>query len=382
MPAPPISPELQLAAIRAQQDLRLRQLLAALRPQLDAEHLDTEIHPDCQMLAHSLAAHQDANRAVSQYFAVAMQQYDVVCRLLDLLFDPAETPKFMDFACGYGRLLRFLVHRLPREQIHAAEIQPDALAWVDQRYGVRTWASAPDPQDFRPDQRFDFIWVASLFSHLPDALFGPWLARLSELLSPQGVLCLSVHDEATLPPGMQVPESGLLYQAGSENPDLSPAIYGTTFVNPDYVQRAIAQHVGEGCRHYRLPRLLAHEQDVYVLTRGQRPLDALARMPRGTRGWLDELEADPQAGRLFLKGWAGSLDEPALAGVALQLAEHEELLATGEPRPQVAEVLGRAELASSGFSTTLPLPSGEPPWLALTTRSLDGHGDLIYAGCL
>jgi alkanesulfonate monooxygenase SsuD/methylene tetrahydromethanopterin reductase-like flavin-dependent oxidoreductase (luciferase family) len=46
-----------------------------------------------------------------------------------------------------------------------------------------------------PDTKFDFIWVASLFSHLSGPLFDAWLAKLSDSLSPRAVLCFSVHDE-------------------------------------------------------------------------------------------------------------------------------------------------------------------------------------------
>lgn len=345
--------------------------------------IDTEIHPDCQMLGHSLRVHDDVNRAVSQYFSVAMQQYQVVRQLIQRLFDEPAEIDFLDFACGFGRLLRFLVHSLPREHLYASEIQTEALAWVDERYGVQTLPSGPDPADFAPGRHFDMIWVASLFSHLPDALFRRWLSRLAESLSPGGVLCFSVHDEALLPPDMAVGDNGVLYIAGSENDGLDPAIYGTTFVTADYVQSVITQTMGEHARVRRLPRLLAHEQDVYVVTSAHGPdLSPLAEFQRGTRGWLDELEVDQAAGTLWLKGWAGSLDEIGLAHVEVRLNDRVIQHKANEPTPRVAEVLGRPELARSGFSLSLPLPPGTDPWLALSAVAEDGERALIYAGRL
>ena len=374
-------------AIRAAlADSRLAATLHALVPARSGatrpENIDTAIHPDCQMLAHSLRAHNDVNLAVSQYFGVALQQYDVVQQLLESLFSEPEEIDFLDFACGYGRLLRFLVHGLSPKNIHAAEIQPDALAWVGQRYGVNIHASGPAPQDFSPGRKFDLIWAASLFSHLPDPLFGPWLAQLAAHLTDQGVLCLSVHDETLLPPDMRMPDSGLLYLSGSENADLDPEIYGTTFVAADYVERAIAGFLPGRRIVKRLPRLLAHEQDVYVIGPPDCNLAPLDTLRYGTRGWLDELRIDDENNTLYLAGWAGSFDGLEFDGVEIRLEDRIVRLPCSEPRPEVAKVLGKPGLANSGFSCTLALPEETTPWLSISTASADGARSLVYAGRL
>ncbi len=377
-----LSPELIEAAHRAQRDERLARTLAAQCPEIQADGLDTLIHPGCQMLAHSLKTHADANLAVSQYFAVALQQYRVVRQLMERLFIQPDRIEFLDFACGYGRLLRFLVHRLPHEHIHAAEIQRDAVEWVQQRYGIHALDSSTVPEEFDPGRRFDMVWAASLFSHLPDELFGGWLDRLASLLDANGVLCFSVHDEATLPADMSVSADGLLYIAGSENADLDPAIYGTTFVSQAYVERRIRERLGADTAIQRLPRLLAHEQDVYVVSKDQRDLSVLDGFRYGTRGWLDELHIDDEAGTLWLAGWAGSLDAVPFDCVEIGLDDRVHRQSVGEPQPKVAEILGRPGLADSGFSCTLELPDSPSPWLSLSAVAEDGERALIYAGRL
>lgn len=375
-----IPPELIEAARRAQQDESLAETLAIHCPALKAGALDTTVHPDCQMLAHSLRAHGDAHFAVSQYFAVALQQYRVVRQLIERLFDRPCEIDVLDFACGYGRLLRFLVHMLPAHQIHAAEIQCDAVDWVGERYGVEAFRSAAAPEDFDPGRRFDMIWAASLFSHLPDRLFGRWIERLAGHLETGGVLCFSVHDESLLPPDMPMPEGGLHFIAGSENADLDPGIYGTTFVTRDYVQRAVREYLGPDVSLCRLPRLLAHEQDVYVLAPGERDLSALDGFRRGTRGWLDELLVDPVAGTVKLAGWAGSLDAVGFDNVEIRLGNRTIHQPVGGSTPRVAEVLGHPGLADSGFSCTLELPDSPSPYLSLSAVAEDGERALIYCG--
>lgn len=377
-----VSPELMEAARRAERDKRLAEILAEHCRNLKAHALDTKIHPECQMLAHSLRTHGDADLAVSQYFSVALQQYGVVRQLIERPFPRPEAVEFLDFACGYGRLLRFLVHSLPPEHVHAAEILPDAVAWVRERYGVDALLSTSAPEDFEPARCFDMIWAASLFSHLPDGLFGRWLERLGELLTDQGALCLSVHDEAILPGDLTMPGSGLCYIEHSENVDLDPSIYGTSYVTPGYLDKVVLRHFGRDTSLRRLPRLLAHEQDVYVLTGGQRDLSTLDDFRRGTRGWLDELEIDAAAGTVYLAGWAGSLDAVEFDCVEIRLGERLIRQPVGKARPDVAEVLGDPALATSGFSCTLELPDAPAPWLALSAVAKDGARALIYAGRL
>lgn len=382
MPIQTTSDAVQTALADSHLAAALHALVPARSGATRPERIDTAIHPDCQMLAHSLRAHGDVNLAVSQYFGVALQQYDVVQQLLESLFSEPEKIDFLDFACGYGRLLRFLVHGLSPKNIHAAEIQPDALAWVGRRYGVNTHASGPAPQDFSPGRKFDLIWAASLFSHLPDPLFGPWLAQLAGHLTDQGVLCLSVHDEALLPPDMRMPDSGLLYLSESENAGLDPEIYGTTFVTAGYVERAIAGFLPGRRTVKRLPRLLAHEQDVYVIAPPERSLTPLESMRYGTRGWLDELRIDEENNTIYLAGWAGSFDDLEFDGVEIRLEDQTARLPCSEPRPRVAKVLGKPGLASSGFSCTLPLPAKTDPWLSICAVGADGARSLVYAGRL
>ncbi|MDZ7808843.1 MAG: class I SAM-dependent methyltransferase [Arhodomonas sp.] len=129
----------------------LRRHAHYLHPDVPAGSISTDIHPHCQMLWHSLAHHRDAGHAVSQYFAVALQQYHTLRQIMDRVYGrDAFDLEVLDFACGYGRLLRFLIHSLPRGNITAAEILPEAVAYVGERLGVRTLESYADPTMFDP----------------------------------------------------------------------------------------------------------------------------------------------------------------------------------------------------------------------------------------
>ncbi|MDZ7808842.1 MAG: hypothetical protein U5L11_00265 [Arhodomonas sp.] len=225
------------------------------------------------------------------------------------------------------------------------------------------------------------IWVASLFSHLPEGLFHQWLERLLDLLTPRGMLCFSVHDEALIPDGLQLPASGLLYGQGSENAELDPAIYGTTFVSEGFVRDAIGGAVGVDHPYWRLPKALAHQQDVYVVARdGSRDLSALSRFRRGPWGWVDEKGMDPQ-GVVSLRGWAASLDDGPLEEVEIRLGGRLHRVPVTDLRGDVAEAFHDERLRRSGwrFRHTLP-PGTRKAYLEITARSREGEAALLFCG--
>jgi len=359
----------------------LRKHCPYLPPEVPAQALSTEIHPDCQMLDFSLRHHQDAALSVSQYFAVALQQYHTMRQISRRVFGERRDLRVLDFACGYGRLLRFLVHSLPKEQIWASDIQVDAVDYVRDRFGVHAVPSTAAPEDFELDRRFDMIWVASLFSHLPEPLFQRWLKRLSELLAPGGILCFSTHGEGLLPAGVELPPSGFQYQTVSENDGLSADIYGTTHVSKAYVARALKGVFGQDLRWRHFHKLLAAEQDVYIAAFGDTgpDLDGLEEFRRGPRGWLDQRQR--QAEGLHLRGWAASIDDAELECVEIEWAGQRLRLRPDEARPDVAEVFGDPRLEQSGFTCTLPWPSGaESGYLVVSAISRRSERGLVFAG--
>ena len=347
-----------------------------------AARFDASIHAGDQMLLHSLKHHRDANASFSQYFNVALQQHDAAQQVLRALFPgKSQDVSVLDFACGYGRLLRFLSLGLPRVNLHGAEVQPDALAFVCERFGARGHASPGTPQQFQPGRHFQFIWVASLFSHLPRALFDAWLARLVDCLAPDGVLCFSVHDQCLVPPGHAFPDDGFLFWPQSENEGLDTASYGTTYVNQAHVAGAIARACGPGHPYFRVPRGLAHEQDLYVVAADpHRDLSALAGFRRGPWGWADERTLS-EDGVLHLRGWAASFDDGALDGVDITVDGVLHRCPTGLPRPDVGRVLGDPRLDASGWEFRhRPARGVGPVRVVVTARTPADERALIFTG--
>lgn len=354
--------------------------LAELVRGLDAAAVTLEIHPGDQMLTHSLVNHGDADTALSQYFAISAQQLHVLRQIVAAHFgEAAHGLKALDFACGYGRLLRLLPAVVPARNTWASDIQADAVQFVAATFGVQGIASHAEPARFEPAQRFDLVWVASLFSHLPEGLFVAWLERLARVLTPRGVLCFSVRDVSQLPAGGAEPESGLQYVGQSENADLDTEIYGTAYASEAFVARVLAQ-VAPGRAWARIPRALANEQDLYLL--GGEAVQDLAFAPavrRGPWGWVDIKRH--HGARLELQGWAASLDDGAVSHVEIRVDGELHRVLPGVPRPDVAQVLGDPRTALAGWNFETGMAGAA---VSVDVRAVDRAGDagLLFAGTI
>jgi len=369
-------------------DAAYRRLVLGFAADIDAEtalaRFNTSIHPGDQMLLHSLKQHRDAGAAFAQYFNIALQQHAAARQLMRAAFGAgAGDVEVLDFACGYGRLLRFLSLSMDPRRIWASDLQTDAVDFVRDAFGVQPLASHEDPARFDPGRRFDFIWVASLFSHLPEPLFHAWLARLVALLTPRGVLCFSVRDASLLSDRSALPASGLAYARESENADLASDIYGTAYASETFVRDALRRATRDERAYARLPRALANEQDLYVVAgEPQRDLAMFRTFRRGPWGWVDvrKLSGD---GTLELQGWAASLDDGAVGTIEIDVDGTLHACRASVERPDVAAAFGDSRLAQSGWTFRCELARGvRAARVAVSARSTRGEGALLYAGSI
>ncbi|MCP8899377.1 class I SAM-dependent methyltransferase [Gilvimarinus xylanilyticus] len=343
------------------------------------------VHRNDQMLIHSLKHHCDANASVSQYYNVALQQFDTVRQILDFVYPrTADSIKFLDFACGYGRLSRLLSEYIPKKNLHVSEIQEEALRFVGEQFEIKTFPSAASPEDFSIDENYQVIWVASLFSHLPEHLFKHWLSKLYSLLTPDGILCFSVHDESLLQGTRAIPKNGILFMGESENDSLDRNIYGNTFVTEQFITNTITDTLPGSPTVYRLPKALAHEQDVYVLGgTSVNDLTSLDQFRRGPWGWVDERVISE--GGLYLRGWAASIDDGVLDNVKITINGQVFNCATGQSRPDVVKAFNDRRLEHCGWEfqlTQQELENHENIEVTVSAISRLDERALLYAGVL
>lgn len=315
----------------------------------------------------------DRDRAVTNYFQNGLEQF----RLLHHIASWREHPgKMLDFASGYGRLTRFLVHEKLADEVTVSDILEGGMQFQAGEFGARTILSTTLPENFHAPERYDLIFVASLFTHLPPATFTPWLRRLAELLTPRGLFIFTVHDESLAPEKV---ENGIRFDSHSESRVLDVNDYGSTWVTESYVREQIAA-IDPAFACVRMPRALAEWQDVYVVSPSPIENPSPRRMPKG---FVDQFAIEEEVVRL--DGWATSVDAKA-DRVEVRL-EDDVIAATRDfgPRPDVAEWLGAPGATESGWRIVLPhaaIRSFRYQVVTVSAFSAEGEERILFLGTI
>jgi SAM-dependent methyltransferase len=313
--------------------------------------VDTLISPLDTMYTASLPRGHEA--ALVEYFQRGIESVHASAAVAASL--ATRAPRILEFAAGFGRLTRFLVKRYDPSRIVTSDIDEPAVDFCRERIGVRSVLSAMEPEDLAIDGKFDLILVYSLFSHLPADRFTRWLARLYTLLDDGGFLVISVHDDRSVPPEHRGPD-GFTFTPDSESRFLESAVYGSTWISPDYARRAIAETC-PGARTTHVPWGLSNYQDVYVIGRGA----TAAPFDPGPFGFFDVCRRE--ADQIQFIGWAAHHDPSHRAASVHAILGGRELGSTTifTPRPEVALFTGEPRHAMSGWGITAPFPESSAP---------------------
>ncbi len=345
-------------------------LLRSRVPRWTELNLAIDERDDMLDFAISMFEH-DRDRALVSYFQNALEQFELVRHIAGWR---GPVRRMLDFASGYGRLTRLLVHEQLADEVTVADILEGGMQFQAEQFGVRTILSKTRPEELVTPDRYDLIFVASLFTHLPPSTFTPWLRRLADALEPAGLLIFSVHDESIAPEKVD----GINFQSYSESRVLDAEDYGSTWVTEGYVREQVAS-LGAGYDCVRLPRALAEWQDVYVISPSPIPAPKPRRTPKG---FVDRFAIDKEGVRI--SGWATLLDEQA---DRVELRLDDEVVATTRDfasRPDVAAWLGIPQ-AEAGWEAVIPhgaIRSFRYQAATVSAFSKSGEERILFLGTL
>jgi SAM-dependent methyltransferase len=225
----------------------------------------TAVHPADEMYLFFTTHPDHKDFPLRSYFlsgAVMLQNLQEISLQAGISLEKVES--FFEFACGYGRFTRHLVRFLDPGKITVSDIYKEAVDFQKTSFGVKGFYSESDPRKLKVHSRYDLIFVASLFSHLPMKTWRPWLNKLYHSLADNGILIFSTHGPSCMAePGM-MPVEGFLYREMSESRSLSFDEYGTTYVTKEYVSKALKEETGQTLL-LEIPKGMWNYQDVYVV---------------------------------------------------------------------------------------------------------------------
>jgi len=325
--------------------------LAAQAPGLA---IDGTIHPNDEMLfpGGDFAA-QSRDDTLALYYRNGFQMCHALEQVVEWRFGGFEdVGALLDFASGYGRSTRFLVHKLPKERITVSDILEEAVDFQVSRFGVNGIASATNPADFACDRQFDVIFAASLFTHMPRETFGAWLHRLVSLLTPRGVLIFTTHSPETFEwsTGVPPPDADFSFVPHRYSRFLDANDYGNTYVKERELRTIAGEH-----SLLHLPRGLSNAQDLNILVR-ERDCDFSTL----TYDYVPDAIIDNATiagSKLSINGWAATRSRRCgIERLAIELAGREVAEVTSfTAREDVAAHYRDDGFRNSGWGCTIEL---------------------------
>ncbi len=107
--------------------------------------------------------------------------------------DIRKIETFLDFGCGCGRILRHWSN-LQGPQIYGSDYNRDLAKWCKThlRFAHTSQNKLKGKLEYK-DDKFDLVYVISVFTHLSESLQDFWLKELTRILKPGGHLLISLH---------------------------------------------------------------------------------------------------------------------------------------------------------------------------------------------
>jgi SAM-dependent methyltransferase len=196
------------------------------------------VHPDDHLFSYLIKKHRTAG--VERYFKSGHAEAAQISRTISQLH-PKNELRILDFAAGYGRVIRHLPKFINGGAVVASDIHPQACEFIQTTFGIETHQSSLVPEELDVGEPYDFIYAHSFFSHVPDGLFGRWMAVLYRNLRLGGYLLVTTNGEAarrkhpqTFTPHFD-PEKGYGFKPSVvDQPDIPTESYGSMNISHRY----------------------------------------------------------------------------------------------------------------------------------------------------
>ncbi len=185
--------------------------------------------------------------SVSEFLQVGEACADLIKQQVNEAgIDFAGAHRILDFGCGCGRTMRWLLQNRGGTEFHGTDVDADAVEWCKTRLQQGHFqANRLHPQLRYPAQHFDVIYCLPVFTHLYESMQDSWLAELRRILKPGGILLLTIYGKsATKGLDEQGRKSrqlhGFVHRRSRKLKGLLPDWYQTTWHSRQYIVNRLA----------------------------------------------------------------------------------------------------------------------------------------------
>jgi SAM-dependent methyltransferase len=189
-----------------------------------------------------------------------------------------DVERWLDFGCGYGRVLRFLLERVPPHRVSASDVIAEGVEFCRSEFGVTALHSRPELAAVRLGS-FDFVYAISVITHLDERNSVDFLRLVGDSLAEGGIAMFTTHGEWSLAHpahyGSEYEARGAEIEAavrergiGYLRYEFAPDHYGMTWHSREFVEATMAELHGAELRPLLFkPRGLDGHQDVFAYQR-------------------------------------------------------------------------------------------------------------------
>jgi ubiquinone/menaquinone biosynthesis C-methylase UbiE len=178
-------------------------------------------------------------------------------RANDMGMDFAGGRRVLDFGCGCGRTIGWFLRNCEAE-FHGVDVDAAAVDWCKKHLPRGHFlANAPVPPLPYPDEYFDAVYCLSVFTHLNESMQDLWLAELSRILKPGGVLLLTVFGKSAnqlldADGRSELHTRGMVHKRTEKLRGMVPDWYQTTWHSREYIVGRLSASLGE-VRYFEVP---------------------------------------------------------------------------------------------------------------------------------
>ena len=189
--------------------------------------------------------------------------------------------RWLDFGCGYGRVLRYLTQTVEPSRIWATDVIPGAVRFCAREFGVHAVESKDEMATLDIGQ-FGFVYAISVLTHLNAADSVEFLRLMGRTLENEGLVLFTTQGECTienlrkagLPQSVVQKRSSIADEFAHRGLSYRPYAYyshdyGVAFHSRGWIERTIQAVHGTAMELVAFaPGAMPFAQDTYVYRRG------------------------------------------------------------------------------------------------------------------
>ncbi|MDM8569633.1 class I SAM-dependent methyltransferase [Thiotrichales bacterium HSG1] len=109
--------------------------------------------------------------------------------------DLSQIRSLLDFGCGSGRLLVGWHLLAPNIELNGCDLNSELLGWLQQNIFKQCIKNNLTPPLAYPDDKFDLIYLISVFTHLSLDIQKMWIQELTRVVKVGGYILMTLHGE-------------------------------------------------------------------------------------------------------------------------------------------------------------------------------------------